>query len=61
MGESANDRHDQIAKLAYKLWEGNGRPTGSAERDWLRAELLLELGDPEKLPLGAFSLDANEG
>jgi hypothetical protein len=24
--------------LAYKLWEERGRPVGSPDRDWLRAE-----------------------
>jgi hypothetical protein len=34
----AIDRHDQIEKLAYALWEGRGRPQGSPEIDWLAAE-----------------------
>jgi len=29
--------HNDIAKLAYELWEARGRPEGSAERDWFRA------------------------
>jgi hypothetical protein len=29
---------DQIAKLAYSLWEARGRNGGSAEEDWCRAE-----------------------
>src|SRR5579863_1660674 len=32
------DRHEFVAKLAYKLWEGRGRPLGSPEVDWLAAE-----------------------
>lgn len=55
-----NLRHQQVAKLAYELWEKNGRPTGSAESDWLLAEQILQLGDPAKLPFGAFSLEAEE-
>jgi hypothetical protein len=35
MGE---DRHELVAKLAYKLWEERGRPFGSPEVDWFRAE-----------------------
>jgi Protein of unknown function (DUF2934) len=35
MGE---DRHELVAKLAYKLWEERGRPIGSPEVDWLAAE-----------------------
>lgn len=30
--------HDQIAKLAYVLWEQRGYPDGSPEVDWLEAE-----------------------
>ena len=39
-------RHNQIAKLAYQLWEERGRPLGSSEEDWFRAERELnhELG-----------------
>jgi len=32
------DRHEFVAKLAYKFWEARGRPFGSPEVDWFRAE-----------------------
>jgi hypothetical protein len=32
------DRHQFVAKLAYQYWEERGRPFGSPESDWLRAE-----------------------
>jgi DUF2934 family protein len=32
------DRHEFVAKLAYKLWEERGRPFGSPEVDWFAAE-----------------------
>lgn len=32
------DRHEFVAKLAYKFWEERGRPMGSPEVDWLAAE-----------------------
>jgi hypothetical protein len=32
------DRHEFVAKLAYQLWEERGRPLGSPEVDWFRAE-----------------------
>jgi hypothetical protein len=35
MGEN---RHEFVAKLAYTLWEERGRPFGSPEVDWFRAE-----------------------
>lgn len=30
--------HEEIAVLAYQYWESRGRPIGSPEQDWLRAE-----------------------
>ena len=32
------DRHEFVAKLAYQYWEERGRPFGSPEVDWFRAE-----------------------
>ncbi len=32
------DRHEFVAKLAYQFWEERGRPCGSPEVDWFRAE-----------------------
>jgi hypothetical protein len=32
------NRHEFVAKLAYKLWEERGRPFGSPEVDWFAAE-----------------------
>ena len=52
------------AKLAYQLWEERGRPLGSPEQDWLRAERSLRhhLGPSspngqEVFPLSAISLE----
>jgi hypothetical protein len=61
MNESlARLRRKQVAKLAYELWERNGRPSGSAERDWLMAEEILDFLDPAKPPFADHSLEANE-
>jgi DUF2934 family protein len=30
--------HKKIARLAYSYWEARGRPDGSPEQDWFRAE-----------------------
>jgi hypothetical protein len=30
--------HEEIAKLAYALWQQRGCPDGSAELDWFEAE-----------------------
>ncbi len=43
--------HEQIAMLAYSLWEESGCTNGSADSDWFRAE--------EKLRGGAESRRAN--
>jgi hypothetical protein len=32
------NRHEFVAKLAYKLWEQRGRPLGSPDVDWFAAE-----------------------
>jgi Protein of unknown function (DUF2934) len=32
------DRHEFVAKQAYKLWEQRGHPFGSPEVDWFAAE-----------------------
>jgi hypothetical protein len=30
--------HEQVAALAYALWQERGCPEGSPEEDWFRAE-----------------------
>ena len=35
------DRHEFIERLAYKLWEERGRPSGSPDIDWVAAERAL--------------------
>jgi Protein of unknown function (DUF2934) len=35
---------EAIAALAYHLWVERGRPEGSAEEDWFRAEEILRSG-----------------
>ncbi len=36
--------HERIAERAYFYWEQRGRPEGSSEEDWLRAEHEIRLG-----------------
>ena len=43
---------DEIAKLAYELWERRGHPLGSPEIDWYAAESALFVRDSR----GEFSL-----
>jgi Protein of unknown function (DUF2934) len=41
--------HKNVERVAYRLWEERGRPDGSPEEDWLRAELevqAIEVGLP---------------
>jgi hypothetical protein len=42
--ESAAEEH--IAALAYEFWKLRGRPIGSPEEDWFRAEKQLNQGEP---------------
>jgi hypothetical protein len=42
------NRHDEIAKLAYELWERRGRPLGSPEVDWYAAESALRARDSQE-------------
>jgi hypothetical protein len=39
--EGTGGREDQIQALAYRLWEEAGRPAGSSQEHWYRAEQLL--------------------
>jgi hypothetical protein len=42
IGKSITDipghSHEEIARRAYQLWEERGKPHGSHEEDWYRAE-----------------------
>lgn len=50
--------HDHIARLAYSYWEGRGRPIGSPDIDWLRAEreLLSEMNMADQLPFSSMDM-----
>jgi hypothetical protein len=41
-----------IGELAYQLWQARGCPQGSAEQDWLEAEMQLDAAPP-KPPVAA--------
>lgn len=38
----APDFHEQVANLAYALWQERGCPDGSPQEDWFRAEEQLQ-------------------
>jgi hypothetical protein len=44
-------RRDEIARLAYELWERRGRPLASPEIDWHAAESALGKGSQEQFSL----------
>jgi hypothetical protein len=50
--------HDEIARLAYLLWERRGRPVGSPDIDWFRAEheLLSEINTGNRLPFSSIQM-----
>jgi hypothetical protein len=56
-------RHDQIAKLAYELWERRGRPLGSPETDWYASESALRLRNAQEefSPFGLRMKPEEEG
>ena len=41
--EAPSPAHEQIAALAYQLWEVNGRHAGTDREDWFQAERLLRI------------------
>jgi len=45
--------HEQIAALAYALWQQRGCPEGSSDEDWFRAE--QELLAPSEASVAAAS------
>jgi hypothetical protein len=53
--------HQEIERLAYRLWQERGMPMGSPDEDWFFAERLLKrryrsgLSMPE-MSLAAFSM-----
>jgi len=54
-------RHDEIAKLAYELWERRGRPLGSPEIDWYTAENALGVRDsPQEFSLPGLRFEPEE-
>jgi hypothetical protein len=38
------DSNAETEKLAYFLWKNAGEPSGTAERDWLFAQHVVETG-----------------
>lgn len=53
--------HHDIEALAYQLWEKRGRPLGSPDEDWFRAQAELQQAQQaEELPLYAMRMEPEE-
>jgi Protein of unknown function (DUF2934) len=37
--------YQEIAELAYRLWDAHGRPEGTQDQDWLAAERQLAISN----------------
>jgi hypothetical protein len=48
---------EDIAKLAYRLWEERGRPLGSPEVDWYQTERELESRQDVTLRLAGIAFE----
>jgi hypothetical protein len=59
---SAESNRREVELLAYELWELRGRPIGSPDQDWLRAEQEYYRTDAftAELPLSASAMRAGE-
>jgi hypothetical protein len=40
-------RHEEVQRLAFRLWLERGGPLGTPEVDWFRAEKVLRITDGE--------------
>ena len=50
--QEKNAAREEIALRAYRLWEERGRPSGTPQQDWLRAE--AEMRSPSTQPVGVL-------
>ena len=48
--------HEQIERLAYQLWEERGRPAGSPDDDWFRANEILSDQEMNRLPFSSVAM-----
>lgn len=58
MTDLSSAQHEEIEKLAYRLWEERGKPLGSPDADWLRAEqeLIQRSHWPLRLPFSYLTM-----
>ncbi len=62
MHQLSNEQREQIEKLAYQMWEGRGRPMGSPDDDWFRAEeeVIQRSHWPSRLPFSSLTMEPAE-
>jgi hypothetical protein len=62
MHQLSNAQHEQIEKLAYRLWEVQGGPLGSPDADWFRAEkeFIQRSDSPSQLPFSSLMMEPLE-
>jgi hypothetical protein len=62
MPRLSDAQHQQIEKLAYQLWEERGRPLGSRDDDWFRAEqdFVQSSDSPSRLPFSSLTMEPIE-
>jgi hypothetical protein len=55
-------QHEQIEKLAFRLWEERGRPLGSPDDDWFHAEqeLIRRSDSASQLPFSSLMMEPRE-
>jgi len=59
MHQFSKSQHEQIEKLAYQLWEARGRPLGSPDDDWFRAEQEF-MHAPSRIPFSSLMMEPLE-
>ena len=47
------EREERIRKIAHRLWEEAGRPSGQADQHWEKARQIVDAEDAEREALGA--------
>jgi hypothetical protein len=62
MPQLSHAQHEQIEKLAYRLWEERGGPLGSPDDDWFRAEQEFIQGSDlsSRLPFSSLRMEPLE-
>jgi hypothetical protein len=51
MNDMEVERDEQIRKLAYRIWQEEGRPYGHEVQHWLKAEAMwMEEHRPKSIP-----------